>query len=262
MPRIWRLSAAAALLVTALALTVAPAGPAAAQEPTAAENVTTTETPAPADTAQTTAAVEPGRRKHPNLFGVTVHGQWRLPIKVLKEDNRNINDIFAAAPGFGAGVRWYALDGMALSARYSRGGLEMTDNAYDLATVAPGLTGEEYVQLDALTVAVAAYFGGALMPDSRFNPYLQASYSRYDWAFATSGRDSDPYVILDTAVEGKDSGVGFGLGTEIALGGGLLAELDWAWNYVLTELDQTDGVFAVWTNTHFWSLSAGLVWTF
>lgn len=265
MPRIWKLSALAIALPAALVLVLAACGPAPAQEPEAGTADTTGTVVADADTAEAAAPVaEPARRKHQNLFGVSLRGQYRIPLKVLKENSRDINDIFASGSGFDAGVRWYALDGMALSLRYSRGGLGITDNESDLARfpTPPGLQGDEYMQLDAYTFALTAYLGGTLAPDAKLNPYLVGSVSRYDWSFSQDGRDGDPYYILDTVVEGTDAGVGFGIGAEYPVTGSLLFEAEWTWNYVLTELEQSEGVFGVWTNTHYWQLAGGLIWSF
>ncbi len=263
MPRIWKLSAPAVALWGTFALAGAVWATAAAQEE-AGDAVPAEPVEAVADTTQADQPAPPTRRKHPDLLGVRLRGQYRIPIKVLKVDVRDLNDILASGSGLEAGLSWWLLDGMALSLHYSRGGLNMTDKEQDLARfpVAPGVQGDEYLQLDAYTFAIRAYLGGKLFPKSSFNPYFVGTVSRYDWVFAQSGRDSEPYYILDVKVEGRDTGVGAGIGTECRLGGNLLAEAEWTWNYVLTELDENSEAFEIWTNTHYWQLAGGLTWTF
>jgi len=246
MSRVWKpLTAAATLPAVLLIVAVLAADRAVAQEQTGTAAAT-------ADTTLATA-----RHKHPHLLAVSAHGGWRVPVRILKENKRNINDIMSSAAGFDAGLRCYPLDGLALGARYARGGLDLTANALDLARF--GLTGDEYLKLDSYAVWLSAYLGNALLPDSRFNPYLTLSVSRYDWAFTQGGRDGEPYVILETPVEGKDIGLAGGIGCEYALSDRLWLETEWSWNYVFTELDRSDDVFSVWTNTHYWNLGLGLV---
>lgn len=257
MPRVWKpLAAAATLPAVLLIVAVLAADRAVAQEPadrTAAAGDTTVA--ASPDSPDATPAA--ARRKHPHLLAVSAHGGWRVPVRILKENKRNINDIMSSATGFDAGLRCYLLDGMAMGARYARGGLDLTDNAQDLARF--GLTGDEYLKLDSYSVWFSAYLGNALLPDSRFNPYLTLSASRYDWAFTRGGRDGETYVILETPVVGKDVGLAGGVGCEYALGNRLWLETEWSWNYIFTELDRSDGVFSAWTNTHYWNLGLGLV---
>ncbi len=259
MPRVWKLFAAAALLpAVLLTIAVLAADRAVAQEPAgitgAAGDTTVAASPVPAPAELATTRT---RQKHPHLLAVSAHGGWRVPVRILKENKRNINDIMSSTTGFDAGLRCYLLDGLAVGARYARGGLDLTDNTLDLAGL--NLTGDEYLKLDSYTVWFSAYLGNALLPDSRFNPYLTLSASRYDWAFTQGGRDGETYVILETPVMGKDVGLAGGIGCEYALGNRLSLETEWIWNYVLTELDRTDGVFGVWTNTHYWNLGLGLV---
>ena len=258
MPRVWKpLTAAATLLAVLLIVAVPAADRAVAQEQTGTTGAIgdTTAAAAPGPAVTTPAAA---RHKHPHLLAVSAHGGWRLPVRVLKEDKRNINDIMSSTVGFDAGLRCYPLDGLALGARYARGGLDMTANALDLGRF-PNLTGDEYLKLDSYTVWLSAYLGNALLPDSRYNPYLTLSASRYDWAFTRGGRGDEPYVILETPVEGQDMGLAGGIGCEYALGDRLWLETEWSWNYVFTELDRSDDVFSVWTNTHYWNLGLGLV---
>jgi hypothetical protein len=258
MPRVWKLLAAAASLPAALLIVAALATDrAVAQEPAgmtgAAGDTTVAASPVSADVTLATA-----RHKHPHLLAVSAHGSWRVPVRILKENKRNINDIMSSTAGFDAGLRCYLLDGLALGARYARGGLDLTDNAVDLARF-PNLTGDEYLKLDSYTVWFSAYLGNALLPDSRFNPYLTMSASRYDWAFTRGGRGGEPYFILDTPVVGRDVGLASGIGCEYALGDRLWLETEWSWNYIFTGLDRSDGVFSAWTNTHYWNLGLGLV---
>ncbi len=257
MPRVWKLFAAAASLPAVLLIfAVLAADRAVAQEQAgitgAVEDTTVAAGPVSADAPPATT-----RHKHTHLLAVSAHGGWRVPVRILKENKRNINDIMSSSTGFDAGLRCYLLDGLALGARYARGGLDLTDNTLDLARFS--LTGDEYLKLDCYTVWFSAYLGNALMPDSRFNPYLTLSASKYDWAFNRGGRDGETYIILETPVMGKDIGVAGGIGCEYALGSRLWLETEWIWNYVFTELDRSDDVFSVWTNTHYWNLGLGLV---
>ncbi|MHB8080354.1 MAG: hypothetical protein ACYDIE_14005 [Candidatus Krumholzibacteriia bacterium] len=214
---------------------------------------------APAAARVDTTLAKP-RSKHPHLFALSARGGWRVPVHILKTNERNINDITAAAAGFDVGLRCYPLDGLAVGARYARGGLDMTTKPLDLARFS--LTGNEYLKLDSYSIWLSAYLGNSLMPDSRFNPYLTVVFSRYDWAFSQNGRGSAPYVILETPLEGKNLGLAGGLGCEYELSKRLWVETEWSWNYVLTELSRTDGVFGAWTNTHYWNLGLGLVLAF
>lgn len=211
-------------------------------------------------------------RKHPSLLAVSVSGEHMIPLNVLKELVYDINDLKKAAFGLGLGVRAYMLDGLALSVNGRTATIDFVDDRLtemgaisDQLDVDTPLTPAAGIKMDGISVALTAYLGKRIMPDSRFNPYVSAAFLYYDWALTDDGRDGTVLTYQGAALEGSDPGLGFGIGTEFALSRKLLLDAGLMWNYVLTgdELKfvgfESPNASQYWTNTHWWGLSVGLV---
>lgn len=211
-------------------------------------------------------------RKHPSLLAISVSGEHMIPLNVLKELVYDINDLKKASFGFGVGVRAYVLDGLALSLNGRTNTIGFVDDrTEEMALISAQLddhtplTPDAGIKMDGVSLALTAYVGKQLMPDSRFNPYVSGAFLYYDWAVTDDGRDGTVLTYQGLPLEGSDPGVGFGIGTEYALGEKLLLDLGLMWNFVLTGdevkyvgFESTNGS-QYWTNTHWWGLSLGLV---
>ena len=201
------------------------------------------------------------RIRHENNFGVTLRGSLWNPVYILKEDNRDINDIATSSSGYDAAVRWYVIDDLALFGRYVKGGLGFDSNEYNLGLF--GFTGNEFLEMKGWEVGINAYWGDILFPTSNFNPYATFIVSKIDWTLGIDGRGSDPFVILERPVTAEDYGFGFGFGTEYPLTKALSLEVEWLWRYFMTEdTDVWNDDDLRWTNVNAWSLSLGMVTNF
>ncbi|HPF34038.1 MAG TPA: hypothetical protein P5571_07375 [Candidatus Krumholzibacteria bacterium] len=211
-------------------------------------------------------------RKHPSLLAVSVSGEHMIPLNVLKELVYDINDLKKAAFGMGLGVRAYVLDGLALSVHGRTTTIGFVDDKPE--AMAPinalldehtQLTPDAGIKMDGITVAVTAYIGKQVMPESHFNPYFSGAFLYYDWAVTTDGRDGGVLSYQGTLLEGSDPGVGIGFGTEYALSDKLLLDVGLMWNFVLTGDEvkfvnfESTNKSQYWTNTQWWGLSVGLV---
>jgi len=218
-------------------------------------------------------AKKPLPRKHPGKFAGTVRLSLWKPLYVLKEKERNINDITTSSVGFDAGVRFHILDYFAVQARYVRGGLGFDTNEANLALFDPvdgpqgdglsaPITTESFLEMDGFEFSLIGYLGQSLFPTSRFNPYLIGVACRTSWALGANGRGSDPIAIYEEPLEGTDWTFGGGLGTEYALSQRFGLEVEWVWTYTLTEDEaKWSDVTYQWTNQHVfrWSLG-GIIW--
>jgi hypothetical protein len=269
MPRVWKPLLAMAALCAAFAVVVLVSDRAVAQ---AADAGKTNTSSGPIDTTKVEGRV---RVKHIQPLAFSAGFELHVPVHVLKKDVARINSLTSTGNGYNGGLRWYPIDGMAVGVRYSRGFLRWNGGQPDVRQanldgfrthypqLTPALSGDEYLQLDNYTAWVSAYLGGKLFPRSKFNPYLTFSVSRYDWAFTKGGRGGEPLRITEEhPLKGKDFGVAGGIGTEYALTSRFALEAEWAWNYVFTALKVTKFPFDAWTNTHYWNLSFGAVWSF
>jgi opacity protein-like surface antigen len=201
------------------------------------------------------------RTRHENNFAVSFRGSLWNPLYVLKEDARDINDITTASSGYDASLRWYIIDDLALFGRYVQGGLGFDTNESNLGLF--NFSGDEFLEMKGWEFGLNAYWGDVIFPNSDFNPYATAVIGKIEWSVGTDGRGSDPYQILETPLEAKDYGVGFGLGTEYPVTKALAVEFEWMWRYILTEdLDEWSDQTLTWTNTNAWSLSLGMVANF
>jgi hypothetical protein len=254
-------------LLACLGASVAAMGQ--AQEAAALADSTLAAEPA-GDVADTTVTLIPGdeavsevvARRHPYRFGLTARGMRQFAIHVVKNEEYNVNDLTTKEWAFDGGVRWFAMDGVAINARYMRGGLGISDRPSDLARF-DDLDGSEFIKLDGFVFSLNTYVGNKLFPRSRINPYLVFCASRIDWAFTRGGRDGEPYTILEKPLEGTDLGLGGGIGLEYPLPpSGLLLEFEWTWHYVMTEDDQMGTLDDIWTNTQFWLAGFGIAWHF
>jgi len=201
--------------------------------------------------------------RHKKHFALVARGAYWLPIHVLKDDSREINDITTAEWAYGGGLRWYVIDDMAINVRGTFGGLKFDTTDQKLAQFESiGLNRDSYLQFDGWEGDITVYLGDAMFARSRFNPFLTFLVGYYDWALRASGRDSDTHAILEVPVAGKDWGFGLGLGTEYPFGQTFALEVSWIWQFVLTKDDKKWDSELFWSNTTFWSLNLGLVINF
>lgn len=230
---------------------------------------------AAADEAEAAVEVEEKERRHPGFLAVALGAEHMVPINILKEEIYDMNDLTGASMAFGGGLRIYVLDMLAVHLNVRRGGTSFVDDKpEEMALIDEKLDGvglftpDSYLKLDGGSVGVVTYLGDAMMPESRFNPFVSANVLYYDWAVTTNGRDSAVLTYQDEPIEGADFGVGIGFGTEYGLNDSMLLELGLVWNYLLTGDEIVfDGFQApndsfYWTNTHWWGLSANLVFGF
>ncbi len=213
-------------------------------------------------------------RKHAYDFGASLRVARWVPLYVLKEKVRNINDITSATFAFDAGLRFHLLDYLAVQARVVRGGLGFDTNAQNLGLFDPldgsqgsgftqALTTASHLKLDGYELSLLAFLGQSLLPQSKFNPYLIAVAGRTDWELTEDGRGSRRIEIFEVPLEGSDWTFGGGLGTEYSLSPRLSLEFEWVWAYTLTE-DATkwSNVTQHWTNQHVLRFSLGGIFYF
>ncbi len=207
---------------------------------------------------------KPRVRKHFYHFGVSARMSYWIPIHILEDDVRNINDVTSAELNWDVSLRWYALDSLVLFGRYMHGGLGFDSqqswvNEFDYL----GLTTDSYLKLDGWEIGFNTYVGPALLPTSRFNPYFTASLGRTSWEVNSSGRGSEILSIEDVPLKDKSTAFALGFGTEYAFTRRFALEFEWSWRFVMTK-DETMWLNSdtEWTNTSLWALSLGLVFAF
>lgn len=207
---------------------------------------------------------KPRVQKHFYNFAVSGRLSYWVPIRVIEDDHRNINDVTSAKLNWDVGVRWYALDALALFGRYLHGGLGFdSEESWVDEFAYLGLSTDSYLKLDGWEFGLNAYVGPALLPNSRFNPYFTGSLGRTSWEVNESGRGSDLIAIEDVPLEGTSTAFGLGLGTEYALNRRLALELEWTWRFVLSkDTAKWPNDDLEWTNTSLWALSFGALYAF
>lgn len=216
--------------------------------------------PAAGDTAQ---IAEPELIRHPSALALSGAFCYWGGLHILKENVYDVNDLTDGGFAGDLGLRWYALDGLAISLHAVSGGMNFTDTKPGETAAIPidGLSSDAYLEMKGLSFGLQAYLGQKLFPDSKFNPYMKGSILYMDWSLLDeSGGES--LVFDNEPLEGTNAGVGFGLGTEYDLGDTIDLEFEWLWNYLLTEDDTKWDEESMWTNTHYWTVSAGVIWNF
>ncbi len=207
---------------------------------------------------------EPVRIRHDYRFALAGQaGRWAA-LHVVKDGIDNINNVTTGEMAFAGGLKWFALDGFNLYARYYRGGQGLTDDQAELdAFTDVGLGADSFLRLDGWEIGLAGYLGNVMMRDSKFNPYVTAAAGQVSWELTASGRGSAPLTLERDALAGTDIAVLFGIGTEYELSPSLALDFEWAWRYFMTgNEDLWPDASATWSNTHAWGLSLGLTWGF
>lgn len=216
---------------------------------------------------------EPLPIKHTGRFAVTARASLWNPLYVLKEKNRNINDVTSSKLAWDGGLRFYIIDFLAVQARYARGGLGFDTNETNLALfdhvtgpqgegMSASLSTDSEIVMDGWEISFVGYLGQNILPKSKFNPYLIGLVGKTSWELTESGRGSDIIEIFERPVEGTDWTFGGGLGTEYAVSDRFGLELEWLWAFTTTgdETEWADTTFQ-WTNQHVYRLSlGGVVW--
>ncbi len=236
--------------VAALVLLAAGSVPSMAQVPQT--------TDADADTAAVEQII-----KHPSALALSGAVSFVTPLHIIKEGAYDIIDLSSNGLGFDVGLRWYALDSLALSFHGFTGSVGFDDShPGQMDQINRRLTGEfttdSKFAFTGLSFGLQAYLGQKFMPDSRFNPYMKADIVYLDWELQEED-GGDVLVYNQNALEGQHMGAGAGLGTEYRLSDKIDLEFEWMWNYILTEDTDTWNEDSFWTNTHLWTLSAGIV---
>jgi opacity protein-like surface antigen len=223
-------------------------------------------------------AKRPLVRKHDTLFAMTVRGAQWMPLYILKDNVRNINDITSSSFAYDAGVRFHLLDYLALQLRVMRGGLGFDTNERNLGLFDPRVEGPQsggfleetgivsnrsYLSLDSYEFSLVVFLGQGLIPNSKFNPYLTTVIGRTAWELTEDGRGTRPISLYEVPLQGTDWTFGGGLGTEYALSKRFGLELEWVWSYTTTEdetlwLDVTEQ----WTSQHIFRFSLGGIFWF
>ncbi len=202
------------------------------------------------------------RVRHENNWALAGRAAYWVPVHVLKEDQRNINDITTGNWAFSGGVRWYIIDDLALNVRATRGGLNFKSNEKNLSLYeAIGLNSDSFLRIDGIESVLTIYVGDVSFRTSKFNPFVSLLVGYYEWELTESGRGSQAIEVLERPLKDKDMGVGFGLGTEYPLSRVFALEFEWMWQFVFTQ-DTEQWSDEIWTSTNFWSLNLGLVINF
>lgn len=211
---------------------------------------------------------EPLPIKHDSSFAATLRVSLWQPLYVLKEKQRNINDITSAKMAFDGGIRYHLIDYLAVQLRYATGGLGFDTNEKNLALFDPvtgpqgnglsaPLTTDAEISMSGLEFSLVGYLGQSLFPESKFNPYLTLLMGRTTWEL-TDG--SNVLEIFEEPVEGTDWTFGGGLGTEYAINSSFGIEAEWLWAYTTTEDDtKWEDTTLQWTSQHVFRFSLGAI---
>ncbi len=217
------------------------------------------------DTTQTGDVAVQESVKHPAKLAVSGAACYWAPMHIIKEDVYDINDLTDGGFGADFGLRWYALDGLAVSVHGLFGGIGFTDTKPGQmeeisSRLDNGLTPDAYLEMSGFSIGMQAYVGTQLMPKSKFNPYFKGNILYMDWSLLEE-KGGDTLVFDREPFEASNMGIGFGMGTEYELGRTIDLEFEWMWNYLLTEDEDKWDEESSWTNTHYWNLSIGLIWS-
>lgn len=204
----------------------------------------------------------PSRVRHGYRFALAGRAGWWAALHLVKDENYNINNLTKSRLNWDAGAKWFARDEFSITARYYRGGLDMTDDQGKISRYEDiGLTSDSFLKLDGWEIALTGYLGNVMMRESRFNPYLTAGAGLVSWELSEGERGTDPLAIDRFVLQGDDLAVMFGLGTEYALGSRVALEFEVAWRYFMTgDEDKWADPDDTWSNTHAWGISLGLLW--
>ena len=215
--------------------------------------------------AVTDEEAEPERpRKHQHRLALSARAAYWKPVHVIEDDHRNINDVTSGNLSYDLSLRWYAMDALAFWGRYYVGGLSFDSqsswiNQFDYL----GLNTDSFLEMNGWEAGLNAYFGQAMIPNSRFNPYVTFSAGQVYWKVLEHTGHADLIAIDDVPLESTSTQVGFGLGSEYAFTSRWALEFEWAWKYAMTE-DKTKWPNSdeEWTNTNYWTLAIGAIFAF
>jgi len=208
--------------------------------------------------------IEPARVRHQHNFALTGRLSYWASLHMVKDETYNLNTLTTSNLNYDVGLRWHAMDEFAIFGRFYRGGQGFTDDSGKQELFADiGLTSDSFLKLDGWEVGVTGYFGNTFSEDSAFNPFMTAAFGQASWEVTSDGRDSDILAIDDDPLEGTDYAFGIGLGTEYEISNSINLEFEWMWRYFMTQ-DETiwKNIDEDWSNTHAWSLSAGVTYMF
>ncbi len=208
--------------------------------------------------------VAPARIRHDYHFALTARASYWAALHVVKDDNYNINNLTVDDWSFDGTLRYYIMDGFNIFVRGYRGSQITSSDQTKLDRYNDiGLVSQSTWKLDGLEFGIMGFLGNVMMRNSRFNPYITATYGRVNWEVTHLERGSEVISVNEEPLKGKDSAFMFGLGTEYDLGKRFALEFEWGWRYFLTgdttKWPDPDNTFS---NTHAWSLSLGLTYGF
>lgn len=205
--------------------------------------------------------IVPKRVRHPYRFAVTGRAALWPALHVVKAETYNINTLTSQSASFDGTLKFFVLDEFNVFLRAFRSGQNFTDDQKIAAFQDIGLTSDSTLLLDGVEVGVQGFLGNIIIPDSRFNPYLTGAIGESPWELTRGARGSEIIQILDMPVEGTDWVVSAGLGTEFELHSNFQLEFEFVWRYFMTQDEMVwEDPDNFWSNTHVWSLSAGLTW--
>ncbi len=206
----------------------------------------------------------PPRVRHSYKFGLTGRLSFWQSLHAVKDETYNINTLTKSALNFDLGLKYFILDDFNVFARYFRGGQGITDDAAKLAPFEGiGLGSDSNLKLDGFELGFMGYLGNIVIPDSAFNPYLTGAIGSASWELTESGRGSTVLALDEQNFSGTGLSVALGLGTEYELNDNMGLEFELLWRFFRTEdTEKWADNDNVWSNTHAWSLSAGLTYGF
>ena len=208
--------------------------------------------------------VEPARIRHDYHFALTARISYWAALHVVKDENYNMNTLTVDDWSYDGTFKWFVMDGFNVFVRGYRGTQKTTSDQSKLERYNDiGMVSQSTWKLDGVEFGVMGYLGNIMMKNSKFNPYLTAAVGVTQWELTKGARGTELIELDQEPFEGKDTAMAFGLGTEYEISKHFALEFEWVWRYFLTEDEEKwpdpDDYFS---NTHAWSLSAGLTYGF
>ena len=208
--------------------------------------------------------IEPARIRHDYHFAITGRASYWADVHVVKDENYNMNNLTVGDWSFDGTFRWYAMDGFNIFVRGYRGSQKTTSDQSRLERYNEiGMVSESTWKLDGYEIGIMGFLGNIMMRNSRFNPYLTAAYGIVNWELTEGARGTDVIELDQQPFKGEDPAVAVGFGTEYEISKHFALEFEWLWRYFMTgDEDKWPDPDNTFSNTHAWSLSAGLTFGF
>jgi len=199
----------------------------------------------------------PARIRHDYKFALTARASYWAALRVVKDEELNMNNLTIGDWGFDGTLRYYLLDGFTIFVRGYRGSQKTSSDQVKLEEFNKlGLVSESTWKLDGIEFGIMGYFGNIMMRDSKFNPYLTAAGGIVQWELTQGARGTDVLSLDGKPFKGDDPAVAMGLGTEYEVNSSINLEFELLWRYFMTG-DDIQWPTETFSNTHAWSLSFG-----